>query len=73
MNMLVDWLQVSSEDRSNYRGVEEDGPLSIKHAVLKDPTVIQPILSVRWKDGGPETFGELESHMLGGSSNDLLL
>ena len=24
--MLVDWLQVGSGDRSNYRGVEEDGP-----------------------------------------------
>ena len=70
MNMLVDWLQVSSEDRSNYRGMEEDRPFSIKRTVLKDPAVIQPILSVH---GGPETFGELESHMLGGSSNDLLL
>ena len=50
--------------------MEEDGPFSIKRAILKDPTVIQPILSVH---GGPETFGELESQTFGGSPNDLLL
>ena len=80
--ILVDWLQVGSGDRSNYRDVEEDGPKlagsqegqtkekdktnSDRGAALKGPAVTQPITSMRRKNRGIWSVEELKGQTFGG-------
>ena len=65
--MLVDRLQVSTEERSKFHSMEEDGPFNSKHGVLKGQAVTQPIMNVRWKMGDRKRLGNGRATCLGGA------
>ena len=65
--MLVDRLQVSTEERSKFHGMEEEGPFNSKRGVLKGPAFTQPIMNVRGKMGDRKRLGSGKATRLGGA------